>query len=366
MTSALPIWHNRSVAVFGLVFWNRDVVRALLEQNGAAPSFHGEFEQALEAARSAQGVLLAWSSRLTDAQEQACEQAQVPLIHMEDGFIRSVGLGAAMTPAASLIFDSRGIYYDPSRASDLEYLLEHRDLGVPECERGTALRAQICQLGVSKYNLGQTASSRVFPSDRRAILVPGQVSDDAAILKTRSDSLDLSSGENPNLLLLQRVRADNPDAYILFKPHPDVSSGLRKGGLTIKQVLSYADAMAPDIDIISLIDQCDQLETISSLSGFEALLRGKEVVVHGQPFYAGWGLTKDHTSFARRTRKRSLAELVYLTLVEYSIYLHPLSHAQCEVEQVIEALSEMRKADRHRWRRKVKLAFAWIGERLGL
>jgi capsular polysaccharide export protein len=42
-----------------------------------------------------------------------------------------------------------------------------------------------------------------------------------------------------------------------------------------------------------LIAMADELHVNSSLAGFEALLRGKPVTVHGVPFYAGWGLTTD-------------------------------------------------------------------------
>jgi len=53
---------------------------------------------------------------------------------------------------------------------------------------------------------------------------------------------------------------------------------------------------------------------MTSLSGFEALLRDKKVVTYGSPFYAGWGLTEDHAVTERRCRRRTLEELIYLAL----------------------------------------------------
>jgi len=65
--------------------------------------------------------------------------------------------------------------------------------------------------------------------------------------------------------------------------------------------------------------------TLTSLSGFDALLRGKAVTTYGLPFYAGWGLTTDMafaatSCFARRTRQLSLDELVAATLLRYPVY----------------------------------------------
>ena len=63
---------------------------------------------------------------------------------------------------------------------------------------------------------------------------------------------------------------------------------------------------------------------MTSLTGFDALLRGKKVVTYGQPFYAGWGLTEDRaknaTAFERRQRRLTLDELVAGALLHYPIY----------------------------------------------
>ena len=40
-----------------------------------------------------------------------------------------------------------------------------------------------------------------------------------------------------------------------------------------------------------LLGIVDEVHTLTSLTGFEALLRGIEVHAYGGPFYAGWGLT---------------------------------------------------------------------------
>ena len=67
---------------------------------------------------------------------------------------------------------------------------------------------------------------------------------------------------------------------------------------------------------------------MTSLTGFDALLRDKTVVTYGQPFYAGWGLTQDRAAeggapaagLRRRTRRLSLDELVAGALLHYPVY----------------------------------------------
>ena len=61
---------------------------------------------------------------------------------------------------------------------------------------------------------------------------------------------------------------------------------------------------------------------MTSLVGFEGLLRGLNVVCYGLPFYAGWGLTQDRHRIERRTRQLTLDDLVAGTLIEYPRYIN--------------------------------------------
>ena len=58
----------------------------------------------------------------------------------------------------------------------------------------------------------------------------GQVEDDASI-QTGSPNI------RTNLDLLKTVRAANPEAYIVYKPHPDVVSGNRIGHIAESQAV---------------------------------------------------------------------------------------------------------------------------------
>lgn len=367
MTKLNKPWQFHQPMVTGVYWWNHKTVRALFPDAVSPPVIHPSFTDALKAALENNGCVVAWSSRLTEEQITQCDKDNIPLIRMEDGFLRSVGLGAGWVPAASLILDSQGIYYDARHSSDLEWLLENQPVDKHQIKRAHDLRQLIIKARLSKYNLSQPNRIATLPSDRLKVLVPGQVADDASVL-TVLTALDQpvhsKSDFNVNLELLKKAREHNPDAYIIFKPHPDVLSGLRKGQVHRQDALNYADQVICNQDIIPLLESCDKVETFSSLTGFEALLRDKPVTVHGKPFYAGWGLTRDMTALPSRTRKRSVDELVYLTLIEYSRYVDPLSFKPCEAEELVKSLERMRQSRYLKFKNRVLLQLARLIEML--
>jgi capsular polysaccharide export protein len=356
----------RSVVV-GVQWWNVRPVSALLAVPAGAPVFARTTAAAIPIAAQLQARVVAWASRTGPEDEEACRAAGVALWRIEDGFIRSVGLGAGLAAGASYVLDARGIHYDARRPSDIEELLNTAELSDADRERGADLRRLIVATGISKYNVGRKPCAPAFPVRRERVLVPGQVGVDASIRQTLSATIDCSGALNPNLALLASARARRPKAFIVYKPHPDVAAGLRPGGIEESVALRYADRVVAGTDIIGLIEQCDSLETLSSLSGFEALLRGKHVVVHGLPFYAGWGLTQDLTAAPRRhRRRRRLDELVFLALVRYGRYVDPATVKPCAPERLIEQLAELR---RRRWPLRRALLWqqvSWAARKAGL
>ncbi|WP_444431393.1 capsular polysaccharide biosynthesis protein [Rhodobacter capsulatus] len=252
-----------------------------------------------------------------------------PALRVEDGFLRSKGLGADLVPPLSLVTDARGIYFDPTRPSDLEDLIS-RPLPPGGLARAERLIAALRRDKVSKYNLdGRTPD---LPQGYR-ILVPGQVEDDA--------SIRLGAGKTcTNLALLAQTRALNPKAIILFKPHPDVEAGLRPGALPEAEALRHADLVLHKSNPVALIEAVDEVWTMTSLLGFEALLRGKKVTVTGAPFYAGWGLTRDLGPVPDRRKARpTLAQMVHAALIAYPRYLDPVTRRPCPPEVVIDRLA---------------------------
>lgn len=261
----------------------------------------------------------------------------VRLLRMEDGFIRSVGLGSDLIPPQSFVLDARGIYFDPSQPSDLEDMLNTRALTAQDISRAQAVRSFIVEHGITKYNLEPLMPVDWPCGGKPVVLVPGQVEDDASI-RFGCDA----SGVCTNLGLLQAARRQFPDAFIVYKPHPDVASGNRRGKMVLHEALNVADHVEVQASVVSCIEACDVVVTMTSLTGFDALLRSKRVVVHGRPFYAGWGLTEDQLAVPRRHRSRNLDELVACALLHYPLYWDPVLKGYTTCEAVLGQLLEQR------------------------
>lgn len=309
-------------ALFGISRWKRRRIRQFL------PGSPDVVFQARPTEGGAAAVV-AWPSR---ADLPALEEVYGPgqVWRIEDGFIRSAGLGAALVQPCSIILDRRGIYYDPDRPSDLEHLLQHADFDDRLLERATALIATIRARGTTKYNLRGTPVS--LPEGRPRILIAGQVADDLSIA-AGGGAMDFAA-------IAAMVRAQNPDAMIVYKPHPDVVAGLRRGEWHAPAIAANVDLIVTDGDTNDLLEQVDIVHVRSSLLGFEALLRGKQVFVHGGPFYAGWGLTRDSLGFERRGRQRTLEELVAAALILYPLYVDPDRGLPCSPEHLLAALAD--------------------------
>jgi capsular polysaccharide export protein len=239
------------------------------------------------------------------------------IIHVEDGFIRSKGLGANFHLPLSLVFDDIGIYYDARSPSRLEQNLNSAQYSPEQLSEARELSQFLCENKITKYNLGiSDVSLPAEATGKKVILIPGQVDSDASI-KYGSPRL------KNNKELLEEVRRQHPNAYICYKPHPDLLSGARSDKPLWPGIENQVDHLVEQGDIISWIEAVDEVHTLTSTVGFEALMRNKPVFTYGLPFYAGWGFTEDWLDCERRTATRSLEELVYAVLIEYPTYLNP-------------------------------------------
>ncbi|HEX4044023.1 MAG TPA: capsular polysaccharide biosynthesis protein [Xanthobacteraceae bacterium] len=337
MCSMLAEWRqvertNRQLAVcLGISFWKRRFIRNFLRTGDASPVFCRGARQAVAVARARGGAIAVWASREPQTLTSLARKAGIRILRIEDGFLRSVGLGADFIPGASIVVDDQAPYFDPAKPSTLEILLGETRFDLALCARADRLVGELVRLRISKYNTGITAKLDI-PPHRLAIFVPGQVEDDCSVVRG-------GAGIVGNLDLLARVRAENTDAFIVYKPHPDVDAGHRRGGVPDYEIRRYADNIVRGISSLAVIAAVDEVHTLTSLCGFEALLRGRRVVVYGQPFYAGWGLTVDLAPIPRRRRRLTLSELVAGTLILYPRYLDPVTQLPCRPELVIERLS---------------------------
>ena len=334
-----PAPRYRRLYMVGFSLWKRAFMRAFCQPLAEELRFVRKLPETL----ADDEQVLVWGSRHPERQNA---------IRVEDGFIRSRGLGSNLCRPSSLSIDPVGIYFDSRRPSGLEQLLNQHELTDQELARGETLVDLLRQHGVSKYNVG-TIKPFTPPADGRSlVLVVGQVDGDASIL---TGSPVIRSNE----ALLWAVRDARPEAHILFKPHPDVVAGNRAGAISAECLAHCVDSQVLDLGLTSLYPHVDELHTMTSLSGFEALVQGVNVTTWGQPFYSGWGLTEDRHPAPRRQRPLPLAALVYLTLVAYPRYIDWQSGLWMSPEQLIRQLaaqghSSSQKASRwQRWQLKL-------------
>jgi capsular polysaccharide export protein len=260
--------------------------------------------------------------------------SDVHVLRLEDGFLRSVGLGADLIRPLSWVVDQRGIHYNVSQPSDLEYLCETTSFDEALLHRAACLRSKIVEAGLTKYNVGANSWQRPISADY-VILVPGQVESDASLLYG-------AVGERTNMGLLRTVREAYPNAYLIYKPHPDIIAGLRAKAKDEQAAYRWCNEVVTDVSINALFDGVDEVHVLTSLAGFEALLRGKLVTCYGQPFYSGWGLTKDILLNNRRTRCLTLDELVAAALIKYPIYFSRNGKGLITPEQALDEMLSWR------------------------
>lgn len=334
----------RQLYALGFSLWKRTFVKeftAGLAKNMSFVRNHRALKKQLAQTPQNTGLLI-WGRKPLP---KGVDAASMPVWRMEDGFIRSCGLGADLRRPASLVLDNQCIYYDATTPSRLECLLNTAELALEEVERGEALIALLLQNRISKYNLAGN-ENELFSGAKecqRRILVTGQVDSDAS-LKYGSPVIF----RNGDLLaqVRQWLNKQGIDAYMVYKPHPDVVRAGRQGHVAESEALKYVDRVVVDNDIFDCISQCDELHVMTSQAGFEGLLQGKDIHCWGMPFYAGWGLTQDHMADRaiehRRQCRRTLAELVYLTLCEYPRYVHWKTRRFTTPERVVKALAQQR------------------------
>jgi capsular polysaccharide export protein len=140
--------------------------------------FSNSFQRARSASSKTGRHLMVWASSQTKISNST--------VRLEDGFLRSNGFGAKLTPPMSLVTDKTSIYYDARQPSQLEHMIATSDTLRPD-QRHRAARLQQCliTLGLSKYNVGQAAAEPGLARpnttgkttstlvDQRRILVPG-------------------------------------------------------------------------------------------------------------------------------------------------------------------------------------------------
>ncbi len=142
LRAALP----SPIEAFGFTPWKQRVLRRFLA--GSQLRFRFPWQ------RPGRGAALVaiWGRRARPGLLRAVARRRLPLLHVEDGFLRSVGLGADLIDPISWVIDRRGIYYDATAASDLEHQLATGQWSAAALERAAQLRRQLVEQAITKYN----------------------------------------------------------------------------------------------------------------------------------------------------------------------------------------------------------------------
>lgn len=341
---------GRRYQALGFSYWKRGILQRFLQTKTDGLQFVRKPRQIKLRDRSCD-TLLVWGTQFSETQEYWRNQG-FSVVRVEDGFIRSVGLGADLKRPSSLVFDRSGLYYDARQASDLERILQNTRFSDQVLQEAGAIRKLIVANKISKYNVQseQSLSPQRFPSG--AILAIGQVAGDASLRQ----GLSLANDDAKFLRLLRRLYPSTP---IVYKPHPDVIS---KNRINPHVAPELYDLMICDLSLSACVQQAESVHVMTSLAGFEALLLGKPVHTYGLPFYAGWGLTYDQVSCPRRTRRLQLEELIAGTLLLYPSYYNWSAQSPGTAEGIITAIRREREAGEAplgstrwaRWWRKIQ------------
>ena len=269
--------------------------------------------------------LAVWGYRPTGAKAVAlAEKSGLPVLRLEDGFIRSLGLGVSGCPPLSMVLDTQGMYYDASQPSTLETLIHQHDENRLLHDDARQAMQMIVDGDLSKYN--QAPVCTLTQPEQGAVLVVDQTFGDMAVVYGNAGKEQFDN-------MLHAALAENPQSEIWVKVHPDVLSGKKAG--YFKQLGEQAKQdprirlIAQDVSPQSLLQRVSRVYVVTSNYGFEALIAGKPVSVFGQPWYAGWGLTDDRHALAAelcaRRGSASIEDLFGAACLRYSKYLNPVN-----------------------------------------
>jgi len=306
-----------------------------LDKNISKQEFEAVWKKKITS--NANSEIFIWGFKAPDFIFDFAKKNQTKIVYVEDGFIRSVGLGAQKTPPLSLTMDTRTPYFDARQPSDLEILLSEYNFESDAelmANAKTALERML-SAGVSKYNNAtQTDIQMLFgKKTKKRVLVIGQVEDDASIIL----GCDTKMTNND---LVKLALKENPDAQIIYKPHPDVLAGNRPAQSNPADVKNICLVISSNVSLPQSFHEVDHVYTLTSLGGFEALLRGIKVTTLGCPFYSGWGLTDDRQPNPRRTRKLSAIEIFAGSYLLYPRYFNAVDGSSSTIESVISEIAK--------------------------
>jgi len=280
---------------------------------------------------------------------------QKKIVFIEDGFFYNIishtksltgNYPLEFTQAMSFTIDDITAHFDASLPSKLEQMIvSDYQIDYDELIRASSLIQTIIENKITKYNY-QSLKNKIYGSKESKILVVDQAYGDYSVYKS-------GVSEEVFKRMLKDAIAENPEADILVKVHPDMivnpnRAGAKNGGYFWNMKIEHQNVIliSEEINPYVIIKQVQKVYVCTSQLGFESLMAGKEVYTYGVPFYAGWGLTIDRGNSEylnrRRGKHRTVEEIFWFSYIWYSRYYSPARRVKCELEDVLETLQKFR------------------------
>ena len=260
------------------------------------------------------------------------------VLFIEDGFIRSFGLGVNGSPSFSMVKDNIGIYYDATTSSTLEELLNSYNFSKDQSlmKKAKEAKAKILEYKISKYNNFDDINLSYLDTKKEKILIIAQTDGDSSLKYGLANTFSTQEMINDAL-------SDNIYAEIYIKIHPDVLAGRKVSDIVVEELPTRCKVLKENINPLVLLNYFSKIYTKTSGMGFEALLLDKKVYCYGLPFYASWGITEDKLLCPRRVRKLSIDELFAGVYILYSSYYNPYLDKEIDILDVIEYIAKNRE-----------------------
>lgn len=298
------------------------------------------------------GGMVSWGGRAPAKFARAVSRIRrVPHFYLEDGFLRSVGLGKENALPISIQIDDLGMPVRADRPSRLERLIADAAGSQVIASLGGDIREALVRHRLSKYNSLPHRAPKIDRTVRRRILLVDQVYGDVSVPM---------AGGSPESFRHMLADAVQSGAQCVVRTHPDVMAGFRKGYMTEEAAkLPGVILSSEPVSAASLIEVVDEVWTMSSQFGLDALLRGVPVRCYAAPFYAGWGLTEDRFETAapgggrpgdarsgvsiRRQARPGIDHLAAAAFSLYPVYRDQTTWGEIDVFAAVERLIAERR-----------------------
>ncbi len=260
-----------------------------------------------------------------------------PILRLIDSLYS--GFGNETSPYSLIYSYQDNLYYNGNNNA-IHKLLESDWVPSPEDEDiGIKAIQLINKYCISKYNQHSTFDPQKHSIENKsehALLLIDQ--------PINSESVSLSEANNQNFSKMFLYAFENfPNSTLYIKYHPDTINGITEGFLhkflKKNKLIDHPSIKIIDYhcNIASIFYYVDDVFTVTSPVGFEALLRGKNVTTFGNSFYSGLGLTGD--MLTHNKKERSLVDVFVAMFIQNTLYINPFNEKRGNILDLLEYIS---------------------------